>query len=259
MMLLSTKSWMIRKVKSFDLLDFRRYLKLHVTLCWVMLVKIIFYAIYYNLGATVNDVVLSCFAGALRRYLKTNINTTPSELPISMTFNSRSTKAKDMEQIPLGNHSGGVLLKLPVSIEDPMRRLEIVRDRINNMKYSSHPHVFSWIYFALISCLPEYFARISTFSIRDHCCLIFSNVPGPVKSLNINGKRIDSVIVIPPLHADIGVVAAAFSYAGKLNLTVMTDQMVVADPDRLTKYFEEEVQLLGKKTSVVNWCRILND
>lgn len=188
--------------------------------------------------------MMSCLAGAIHRYLSEVKQKKPRDFPIAMTYNLRSLSEKVKESIPLGNHSGGLFLNLPVSLADPLKRLEKTKSRINKLKTSSHPHMFSFIYFKIVSCLPEMFGRLSTFSVNRHISLIVSNVPGPTEPIHFLGCPVESIVFSPPLHGDVGLVASIFSYNQALRLTFMSDKTIVKDLSRLTKYFEQEVNLL---------------
>ena len=193
---------------------------------------------------------MSCLAGALRIYLEEVNIENPKDLPIAMTFNSRSKIPNNTDKLPLGNNSGGLLLNLPVSIEDPIKRLYITQKRINVLKSLSHPQLFSFVYFNIVGGLPDYFGRLSTYSVKKHASLIFSNVPGPIKPLNILGLPVESIIFMPPLHADMGLVVSIFSYNNWLRLSVLCGDTIIADPSRLTKAFEQEVSLLGERVLI---------
>lgn len=198
------------------------------------------------LGATVNDVLMSCLAGAVRHYLEEK-QVFPTDLPIALTFNSRTNAEKNNEKIPLGNHSGGVFLNLPISIVDPIKRLEKTQYRMNKLKNLSHPHIFSFIYFNIIGCLPEVFGRASTFSLKEHVSMICSNVPGPTDQLQIMKYPVKSIIFTPPLHADIGVTVSIFSYCDAIKLTLLCDEKIISSPSRITELFEKEVNLLAER------------
>lgn len=188
--------------------------------------------------------MMSCLAGSIHRYLSEVKQKKPKDFPIAMTYNSRSLSEKAAEKVPLGNHSGGLFLSLPVSVADPIKRLDKTKSRINKLKMSSHPHLFSFIYFKIVGCLPEIFGRYSTFSVNKHISLIVSNVPGPIDLIYFLGCPVESIVFSPPLHGDVGLVASIFSYNKTLRLTVMSDKTIIKDLSRLTKYFEQEVHLL---------------
>ncbi|XP_066924997.1 putative diacyglycerol O-acyltransferase MT1809 [Clytia hemisphaerica] len=194
--------------------------------------------------STVNDVMMSCLAGAIRRYLSEVRQKKPQDFPIAMTFNARSSSAKLADTIPLGNKSGGLFLSLPVSVENPIERLDITRARLNKLKTLSHPHLFSFLYFSVIGGLPELIGRISTYSINRHASMIVSNVPGPTEPIFILGSPIESIVFTPPLHGDVGMAASVFSYNKKIRVTLMSDKTIVRDLPRLTNFFTQEVQRL---------------
>uniref|UniRef100_A0A7M5XFF5 Uncharacterized protein n=1 Tax=Clytia hemisphaerica TaxID=252671 RepID=A0A7M5XFF5_9CNID len=97
--------------------------------------------------------MMSCLAGAIRRYLSEVCQKKPQDFPIAMTFNARSSSAKLADTIPLGNKSEGLFLSLPISVENPIERLDITRARLNKLKTLSHPHLFSFLYFSVIGGL----------------------------------------------------------------------------------------------------------
>jgi len=199
---------------------------------------------------TVNDVLLSCMAGAIRMYLEKEDSSLVTDFPISMTFNSRNMKLVKHDNAPLENQSGGILVNLPISEYDALKRLRVIKQRIDRMKGSLHPYIFSFVYFSIMGLMPAFLGRLSTFSLKNQCSLIYSNVPGPLNQLNIQGLKVKEVIVIPPLHADMGLVTAIFSYAGKINLTVMSDERIIKDPNRLTANFVSEVQHLAERVLI---------
>ena len=197
--------------------------------------------------STVNDVLTSCVAGAIRRYLQENGVDHPEDQPITMTYNSRSISTKLREYIPLGNRSGATFLLLPISIGDPLRRLQVTKARIDKIKKSSDPHLFSFIYMYVLGNLPDPITRLSIRAVNKHCSLVLSNVPGPIDPLYIAGQSVESIMVIPPLAFDLGLSMAIFSYAGDVRLTVQADKAVIKSPEKLTRAFEQEFELLSER------------
>ena len=196
-----------------------------------------------------NDVLLSCLAGSIRKYLVEK-GVHIRDLPIAMPYNLRSLSELTDDKIPLGNQSGGLLLNLPVSVSDPLKRLEKTKIRMNKLKELSHGHVFSFIYCKIIGFLPEFIGRFSTFSLRRHVSLICSNVPGPVDELTIFGHSVESAIFTPPLHADVALAVSIFSYKNQVQVTMLCDSEIIPDPNEITKQFEQELLLLREKTLI---------
>ena len=85
------------------------------------------------LGGTVNDVVLAVVSGALRRWLHgRGVRTEGLELRALVPV---SIRAED-EQGQLGNRIAAMRGPLPVYVEDPVKRLQIVRQSMEGLKQS---------------------------------------------------------------------------------------------------------------------------
>lgn len=179
-------------------------------------------------------------AGALRRYLKSEGLDDPNDMQIAVTINTRSPHVLSKDSIPLENHSTGLLCSLPVGIVDPIQRIYETKHRMDDMKASSDWKIFGWIFNYVLGTLPESIGRFSSYSLNRHCCLILSNVPGPLSELELNGSAIESVMAWPPLMSDTSMSISMFSYAGKLRMSVMTDRAVMSNPSKLTDMFMDE-------------------
>ncbi|XP_068748665.1 putative diacyglycerol O-acyltransferase Mb3154c [Montipora capricornis] len=194
-------------------------------------------------GTTVNDILSTCLAGSIRRYLTSEASKeNPTDIQIAVTINTRPPKLQSRDNIPLENHSTGLLYSLPVSIPDPVERLMETKRRMDNFKASSDWRIFGFVYSQVVGRLPEFIGRFSSFSLKKHCSLIFSNVPGPLSPFEINGQEVVNVIAWPPLISDTGMSVTVFSYVGTLRMCVLSDKAVLANPSKLTQTFEQEFQ-----------------
>lgn len=164
----------------------------------------------------------------------------PADIQIAVTINTRSPKVLSSDNIPLENHSTGLLCNLPVGMADPLKRLLETKRRMDNLKSSSDWRIFGFIYFQIVGRLPDFIGRFSSFSLNKHCSLILSNVPGPLTPFQINGKEVVTAIAWPPLVSDTGMSIAVFSYAGTLRMSVLSDKAVLAKPGKLTEMFTQE-------------------
>ena len=187
-----------------------------------------------------NDVLSTCLAGSLRRYLRSEGMDNPADIQIAVTINTRSPKILSRDNIPLENHSTGLLYNLPVGVADPLKRLVETKRRMDNFKSSSDWRIFGFIYSQIVGRLPDFIGRFSSFSLNRHCSLILSNVPGPLTPFEIGGKEVVTAIAWPPLVSDTGMSIAVFSYAGTLRMSVLSDKAVLANPGKLTEKFIEE-------------------
>jgi len=198
-------------------------------------------------GTTVNDVLSTCLAGSLRRYLTSEgLKENPKDIQIAVTINTRPPKLLSRDNIPLENHSTGLLYSLPVEMADPLKRLLETKRRMDNLKASSDWRIFGFVYSHVVGRLPDFIGRFSSFSLNKHCSLILSNVPGPLSPFEINGKEVVTAIAWPPLVSDTGMSIAVFSYAGTLRMSVLSDKAVLANPAKLTEKFIEEFEEMYK-------------
>src|SRR4029450_5964869 len=93
-------------------------------------------AIGRALGASVNDVLLSCVAGALRAYRADKGDDTHDMIVRALVpVNLRPIE----KAYRLGNQFGLVFLDLPIGVENPIERLYAVRANMNALKGSFQP------------------------------------------------------------------------------------------------------------------------
>src|SRR3954451_17561464 len=86
-----------------------------------------------ELGGTVNDVILAAVAGALGRYMRKRGHSTAGlELRAMVPV---SVRTKDQHGC-LGNRVTTMMAPLPVWCEDPVRRMELVHQRMGDLKQS---------------------------------------------------------------------------------------------------------------------------
>ena len=151
-------------------------------------------------------------------------------------------KVLSRDNIPLENHSAGLLYNLPVSMTDPLKRLLETKRRMDNLKSSTDWRIFEFIYSQVVGRLPDVIGRFSSFSLNRHASLILSNVPGPLTPFEIGGKEVVTAIAWPPLVSDTSMSITVFSYAGTLRMSVLSDKAVLVNPSKLTEKFIEEFE-----------------
>jgi diacylglycerol O-acyltransferase / wax synthase len=173
------------------------------------------------LGGTVNDVVLTVVAGALRSWLqKRGVRTEGLELRAQVPV---SIRAED-ERGRLGNRIAAMRAPLPVYVADPVRRLGIVRQAMDGLKASKQAlgaEVISRFNDFAPPTLLAQSARIN-FSTRLFN-LIVTNVPGPQIPLYVLGRELEEffpVAFLPPYQA---LAIAIVSYNGKITFGLLAD------------------------------------
>jgi WS/DGAT/MGAT family acyltransferase len=189
------------------------------------------------LDATVNDVLVSAVAGALRG------PDMPDEVHALVPFNLRALD----EPLPreLGNRFGLVVLALPVGIEDPVERTLEVKRRMDAIKHG-HEGAISYGILELMGHTPAAVEGrlIDYFSAKGS--MVLTNVPGPRRPLSVAGTRLAGVLVWAPSSGSIGMSVSIFSYAGKVTVGFLTDAGLVPDPGSLADATRAEILSLAR-------------
>lgn len=191
-------------------------------------------------GTTINDVVVTAVAGALRSYLR-HRDGLVDELTAFVPFNLRPLD----EPLPaeLGNRFGLVFLRLPVGIGDRRRRLNEVHDRMRRIKGSAEGAVSYGVLDAIGRApVPLEKRLVDLFSTRGTA--VVTNVPGPRQTVYMAGTPVAGVLVWAPASGGVSMTVSIFSYAGRIVVGFMTDAGLIPDPEAIVAAFEGEIEAL---------------
>jgi WS/DGAT/MGAT family acyltransferase len=191
-------------------------------------------------GATVNDVLMACVSGAFSRYIQERAGQVVKKVRISMPVNIRRAGAP----LTLENRFAAVPLELPAGIPQIRDRVLAVKQRMDALKQSVAPIVIYGIQSALLTVLPYAASRGLIDFLANKCTAVVTNVPGPQCALTLAGFRVRSMMFWVPQRADIGLGVSVLSFAGKVQVGVICDDQVVADPMELVRAFEQEIEAL---------------
>ncbi len=191
------------------------------------------------LGGTVNDVVLTVVSGALRNWLRgRGIRIEGLELRALVPVSIRT----EDEQGQLGNRIAAMRGPLPVYVEDPIRRLELVRAAMDDLKESKQAlgaEVISRFNDFAPPTLLAQAARIN-FSTRLFN-LIVTNVPGPQIPLYVLGRELQDVFPVAFLPEHHALAIAIMSYHGTMNFGLLADYDSMEDVDLVTDGLNESL------------------
>jgi diacylglycerol O-acyltransferase / wax synthase len=201
------------------------------------------------LGSSINDVLLSMAAGALRGYLRDNGDTIDGgDIRAIVPVNLRPQGGGGQ----LGNRFGLVFLELPISIDHPLERLYEVRRRMQQLKGSYQPVIA----FALLSAVghgPRVVQDQVAKLLSANASAVITNVPGPQAPLYLAGQRIGSIEFWVPQSGGIGMGLSILSYNGRIQFGVITDAGLVPDPARIVERFGDEFDKLMWLTLMSPW------
>ncbi len=203
------------------------------------------------LDASVNDVLLSCVAGALRGYLADKGDETGDVMmralvPVNLRPLDKAYK--------LGNQFGLVFLDLPIGIDNPVERLYAVRANMTALKGSAQP-VLALGLLAAMGSGPKALQDVLLQALARNASSVMTNVPGPQQPLYLAGAPIASLMFWVPQSGDIGMGVSIISYNGAVQFGVITDAGLCPDPDRIAERFGAEFEKLVLTTLMAPWPR----
>jgi diacylglycerol O-acyltransferase len=200
-------------------------------------------------GASINDVLLTCVAGAIGDYLRAHgEDPTGKEIRAMVPVNLRPLD----QAWKLGNRFGLVPLVLPVGIANPVERLGAVRARMNGLKGGYQPVMaFALLAVAGLLIKPMQAALLNLFAKK--ATAVMTNVPGPREPLKFCGRTVKQVMFWVPQSGDIGVGVSILSYAGGVQFGLITDDVLCPDPDDIVARFQPEFEQLLYLALMLPW------
>src|SRR5208337_4259531 len=189
------------------------------------------------LGCTINDMLLSCVAGAMRDYLEEKGDRTEG-------VEVRALAPIDLRQpgdVSLGNRFGILAVLLPVGIEHPLERLMTVRQRMLALKTSYEPATTLGL-FAALGYLPKAVQDQLFNLLLRRTTAVMTNVPGPSQPLTLAGSTLKQCFFWVPQTGDIGMGVSIYSYAGMVQFGLITDAALTPDPEAVVSRFPEEFE-----------------
>ena len=145
-------------------------------------------AVSRALGCSINDMLLSCVAGAMRRYLADKGDSTEGvEIRALVPIDLR--EPGDSE---LGNRFGILAVELPVGVEHPIERLMTVRQRMLALKTSYEPSTTLGL-FAALGYVPKIVQDQLLDLLASRATAVMTNVQGPTEPLTVAGSTAQAV------------------------------------------------------------------
>ncbi len=208
-------------------------------------------AIGKALGSSVNDVLLSCVAGALRDYLVARGDPVDGVMMRALVpVNLRPIESA----YRLGNQFGLVFLELPIGIENPVERLYAVRANMNALKGSYQP-ILALGLLAAMGSGPKLLQDTLLSILARNATAVMTNVPGPQQALYMAGARIDKLMFWVPQSGDIGMGVSILSYDDAVQFGVATDRGLCPDPEKVIERFRAQFEQLVLTTLMSPWSR----
>ncbi|MBB2991909.1 WS/DGAT/MGAT family acyltransferase [Mycolicibacterium iranicum] len=187
-----------------------------------------------HLGVTFNDVVLAVAAGGLRELLLRYDGR--ADRPIMATVPVATDKSS--ERIT-GNEIGGMMVSLPVHIDDPLQRVELTSVATTRAK-ENNDLLGPTLQGRMLEYLPPPLAPAlfrAQAKRADHNRLMnvaISNVPGPRRRGHIGGAPVSEIYSVGVLSAGSAFNMTVWSYVDQLDIAILSDDATFKDPHEST-------------------------
>jgi diacylglycerol O-acyltransferase len=199
-------------------------------------------------GVTVNDVIVSICAGAVRDWLIAH-----DELPDTPLVAQIPVSVRTSEEF--GTYGNRILLMaapLHTDVEDPVERLQATHESLLVMKERHRALPAALLQDANHFVPPAVFARAArlTFAFstsrpgRPTWNLVISNVPGPQFPLYLAGAKLEANYPLSVITDGMGLNITVMSYMGSLDFGIVADRDQMPDLERLIGFLGAELDAL---------------
>ncbi len=206
-------------------------------------------AVGKSMNVSVNDVLLSCVAGAIGLYLRGHGDDTEGqEIRALVPVNLRPLETAWQ----LGNRFGMVPLPMPVGITNPVKRLYAVHAQTQALKNSLRP-ALSLGLMATSGTVEKAAQRAMLKTLSRKATALMTHVPGPAQTLRLCDSAVERVMFWAPQAGDMSLGISILTYAGQVQFGLIADAGLCPDPQAIVAHFEPEFQHLLTLALMLPW------
>ncbi|MFV2040088.1 MAG: WS/DGAT domain-containing protein, partial [Acidimicrobiales bacterium] len=207
------------------------------------------------LGCTVNDIVMSVCAGALRQYLLDHEALPEDPLVAGIPVSIRTGAEED----PWTNRLSTIFAKLPTDCDDPLERVRLMSQAMDDAK-GSFDLLPADLLLQVSELIPTGLATRATrlaarFRLADRVNLpfnlIISNVPGSREPLYMGGARLKNYYPVSTVIDGQGLNITVQSYVDTLDFGLVSSRELVPDLWHLLDLCIAELDTLSVAAGVV--------
>lgn len=190
------------------------------------------------MDCTINDVILGCVAGSLRRFLQ-RIGEPVDGVCVRATIpvNLRPLE----EALQLGNRFGLVYLELPVGEANIQNRIKAVQRSMKKLKNGMQAQM-SYNILGILGYFPSWFERWALKFFSSKASAVMTNVPGPSEPVVLMGKKLSKPMFWVPQSGGIGIGVSILTYDNKVEFGFVADAALVPDPQAMIDDFVDEFE-----------------
>ena len=193
--------------------------------------------------ATVNDVILACVSGGLRRLLEARGERAEGPLVAMVPVSTRS----DGETEELGNQISGMLVSLASDVDDPVARLDAISESARVAKQQEKLHGGRFVGDLAQIALPALATRVARAvagtrlfdRMRPPFNVTISSVRVPDVPLFLAGSRVAGTYPVGPMAEGIGLNVTAFSYLGRVYFGMLACRRLLPELDEVAVHIDD--------------------
>lgn len=197
-------------------------------------------------GSTLNDVVVSVCAGAVRSWLIAHDALPDTPLVVQVPVSVRTAE----QMGTYGNRVGVMTVPFHTDEPDPVARLRLTHEALRAAKEKHqalpatmlqdatefiHPAVAAQ---AMRATLSLAMARAPIWN------MVVSNVPGPREPLYFCGARVEAIYPVSMISDGVGLNITVFSYCDSIDVGIVVDREQVPDVWRLVDWMQDSLNEL---------------
>lgn len=188
-------------------------------------------AIKNELGITVNDVVVTLCASAVREWLLERDELPRDPLVAMVPVSVRAPH----EAQAFGNRISAMIVPIPTNVAHPRDRLRRAHELLRSAK-ANHAALPATLLTDATAFIPPAVAALAARTTIDLLSrtrpplnLVISNVPGPRESLYCAGAQMESMFPVSVVVDGVGLNMTVMSYRDHLDFGIVTDQGQIPD------------------------------
>jgi diacylglycerol O-acyltransferase / wax synthase len=197
-----------------------------------------------TLGGTFNDVVLASITNGFRELLLTRDEDVERVVRtlVPVSVRPRDASGRAIGDGTFENKVSAMFAELPVDIEDPVLRLQLISEQMKDLKESKQAVAGEALTSMSGFAPPMLLAlgmRLATRAGQRNVNTVTTNVPGPQFPLYAAGRRMLRAFPYVPLAGQVRLGVAIFSYDGEVNFGITGDYDSTEDIDILAGGIED--------------------
>ena len=195
-------------------------------------------------GGTFNDVVLASITNGFRELLLARDEDVERVVRtlVPVSVRPRDATGKAIGDGTFENKVSAMFAELPVDVEDPVLRLQLISEQMKDLK-DSRQAVAGEALTSMSGFAPPMLLalgmRLATRAAQRNVNTVTTNVPGPQFPLYAAGRRMLRAFPYVPLAGQVRLGVAIFSYDGEVNFGITGDYDTTEDIDVLAGGIED--------------------